>query len=278
MKQQYCYLNGKILPENEAKIGLHDIGLLRGYGLFESVRTYSHKPFLLKDHFIRFERSAKTLNIKLPISYKELNIIINKLIKKNNLKEASIKMVLTGGNSEGGLQYKPDSPTFFVITEKLLGLPKKIYQQGIKLITRNYLRNIPEIKSTNYLEAISQSQRLKKEKAFELLFTYENKVLESQTGNFFMFKKNKLITPKKNVLLGVTRNYIIKLAKDKFTVIEKDIREKELKNADECFITGSHKEIVPVTQINNQKINNAKVGQNTKYLMTEYKKSISQLS
>jgi len=274
---KFCYFNGKIIPEDKAKIDLRDIGLLRGYGIFESLRTYNGKPFLLLAHYNRFKKSAQSLNIKLPVSFKILQKIISQLLQKNKFSGASIKIVLTGGIARG-LKYNPSSPTFFVLTEKLPGLPKSIYGSGVKLITQSFQRDLPKIKSTNYLFTVSQNNRLKKENAFELLFINGDKILESSTGNFFMFLGDDLITPKENILPGVTRDFILKIASKKFKVKEREIEQKELENADECFITGSHKEIIPVIQIDNKKIGNAKVGPKTKELMRLYKSFTLRLS
>ena len=271
--QNFCFFNGKIVKEDEAKISLRDIGLLRGYGIFESLKTYAGKPFLLKKHYERLKKSAKELNINIPISERKLSNVINQLIAKNHLNEASIKIVLTGGVSSGGLKFNSNSPTFFVLTEKLHGLSNNIYNNGVKLITQKFLRSLPEIKSTNYLEAISKKQQLKKEGAFEFLFINNDEVLESSTGNFFMFLKNELVTPRENILHGVTRDFVLKIASKKFKIKERKISKKELFLANECFITGSHKEIVPVVQIDNKKINDGKVGPKTKNLMKEFRQA-----
>lgn len=272
--EKYCYLNGKIVPEKGAAISIHDIGLLRGYALFESLRVYAGVPFLLKEHYERLKKSADILKIKLPISYEELSDIATKLLKKNKLSGVALKIVLTGGNSSGGFNYNYDAPTLIIFPEELHCL-SEIYKNGVKLVTSEYQRPFAEIKSTSYLEAINYSHSLANEKAFEILYLNDGKILESQTGNFFMFIGNKLITPKNNVLFGVTRNFVLKISKDKFKVEERDIKFSELKNATECFITGSCKELVPVTKINNEKIGDGDVGENTKTLIHLYKQFVA---
>lgn len=271
--EKYCYLNGRIIPEKGAAISIHDIGLLRGYALFESLRVYSGIPFLLKEHFERLKKSSKILEIKLPVSFDELSKIAIKLLKKNRLSETALKIVLTGGESTGGFHYDYDTPTLIIFFEKLHDW-EEIYKKGVKLATSEYLRPFAEVKSTNYLEAINRSQSMVKEQAFEILYLNDGKILESQTGNFFIFIGDKLVTPKKNVLFGVTRDFILKIAKDKFIIEERDIDIEELKDATECFITGSCKEIVPVIKIDDKKIGNGKVGKNTKLIMELYRDSI----
>jgi len=267
--KKYCYLNGKILSESEAKISLKDIAILRGYGVFEFLRTYNSKPFLLKEHFTRLRKSAKNLNLQLPISQKELFKQIKKLLLKNKFKESAIKLVLTGGQiiDSRGMEYDKNSPTFFILVDKLQELPKSFYQKGVKLITYEHLREIPGAKTINYITAIKLQNLCKRKKAFDILYTQNGFLLETTTSNFFIFKKDKLLTPKKNILIGLTRNFVIKLAEDKFEVEEKDIALKELEKAEEAFLTSTTKEILPVVKIDNKIIGNGKVGKKTRYLM-----------
>jgi len=267
--KKYCYLNGKILSESEAKISLKDIAILRGYGVFEFLRTYNSKPFLLKEHFTRLRKSAKNLNLQLPISQKELFKQIKKLLLKNKFKESAIKLVLTGGQiiDSGGMEYDKNSPTFFILVDKLQELPKSFYQKGVKLITYEHLREIPGAKTINYITAIKLQNLCKRKKAFDILYTQNGFLLETTTSNFFIFKKDKLLTPKKNILIGLTRNFVIKLAKNKFKVEERDIDLKELERAEETFIASTTKEILPVVKIDNKIIGNGRVGKKTKYLM-----------
>lgn len=271
---QFCYLNGKIVPENKAAISIHDIGLLRGYALFESLRVYAGVPFLIKEHYERLKKSADILKVKLPVGFEELSSIAAKLLKKNKLSDAALKIVLTGGNSSGGFHYNYDVPTLIIFFEKLHDF-RTVYKEGVKLVTSEYLRPFAGIKSTSYLGAINRSHALEKENAFEVLYLNDSKVLESQTGNFFMFIGDKLVTPKKDILFGVTRNFILKIVEKLFKVEERAILFSELKNATECLITGSCKEIVPVTQIDNIKIGNGKVGENTKQLIKLYQEHIA---
>jgi len=267
--KKYCYLNGKIISENEAKISLKDIAILRGYGVFEFLRTYNSKPFLLKEHFTRLRKSAKNLNLQLPISQKELFKQIKKLLLKNKFKESAIKLVLTGGQiiDSRGMEYDKNSPTFFILVDKLQELPKSFYQKGVKLITYEHLREIPGAKTINYITVIKLQNLCKRKKAFDILYTQNGFLLETTTSNFFIFKKDKLLTPKKNILIGLTRNFVIKLAKNKFKVEERDIDLKELERAEETFIASTTKEILPVVKIDNKIIGNGRVGKKTKYLM-----------
>lgn len=269
---EFCYFNGKFIPRGKVSINAEDIGILRGYGIFEFIRTYNGKPFLLKEHLDRFEKSAQLLNLKIPVSRKKLIDVINKLIKKNNFKESIIRIVLTGGKTINGLDYDYNSPTLFILNKKLKEYPDFVYKKGVKVITHYYQRQFSSVKTINYITAVNLQPLLKKEKAHEILYVSNGRVLEGTTSNFFIFKHNVLITPKNNILIGTTRNLVLKLAKNHFRIKEKDIFIKELRNATEAFITSTNKEIMPVVKIDNLKVGDGKVGKNTKFLIDLFKK------
>ncbi len=268
----YCCLNQKIIPEAKAGVSLRDLGLLRGYGVFEVLTAQGDKLFLFQEHFRRLKNSAKKLNLKLPVSEKQLEASTKKLILKNKLEKASIRIVLTGGPSKDGITLGK-KPTLFILANKIKGFTKKDYLQGVKLITTEYQREIPRAKISNYIHAIQLQEKGKKEGAIEVLYFHNGLILEASTSNFFIFKKDTLITPKNNILLGTVRNFVIKIAKQKFKVQERDLPFQELKKADEAFLTATIKGILPVTKIDNFKINDGRVGENTKWLMENFKRN-----
>ncbi len=269
MLRKYSYLNGKIRPAKDPAILANDVGWLRGYGVFDFLRTYDGKIFHYADHYRRFANSAKLLDLKVKIKQADLEKIIYRLIKKNNLREVSIRLVLTGGPSPDGLNFNPQTPTLAVLIEGLYQLPTKLFQTGAKLITFNYDRLIPEAKNLNYIWAVKLQKEKKRQGATEILYTNKGKILECSTSNFFIVKNNKLITPKDNILLGVTRKVVIKLApKLKLPVEERPLKIEELKTADEAFITATNKDILPIIKINSQKIGSGRPGPVTKQLMT----------
>lgn len=156
----YCYLNGKISSLAKAGLPLNDIGILRGYGCFTLLRTYNQKPFLLKEHLKRIKKAARILNLKISLSQKEAGNIIDELIKKNKAPEAAIRIVLTGGPSDNG--FSRVSPSFFILVDKINAFSTSAYQKGIRIITRPHLREIPEIKTTNYITALKLQKEMKK--------------------------------------------------------------------------------------------------------------------
>lgn len=262
-----CYLNGKIVPTDQAKISVEDIGILRGYGVFDILRTYNGRPFQLAEHYNRWTNSAKILNLKVPLTISQLEAIIYKLIRINKMSEARVRIVLTGGKAIDGMGHNPKDFTIFILAEKLIPLPKALYKNGATLITLAHQRNLPEAKIINYQTGIKYSSLKEKNKAVEILYINNNEILEGMGSNFFLFRGNTLITPKENILKGTTRNLILKLAKNKFKVEIRNVKVSELNNATECFLTSITKGILPIIKINKQKIGDGRVGKNTKNLM-----------
>lgn len=267
----FYYLNGKIVEKDKAVIPVNDLGLLRAYGVFDYLKTYNRRPFHSEDHINRFFRSASRFNLKIPVSKKELQRIIFELLARNkSLEELSFRMVLTGGQTEDTKTSK--KPTFFILVNEAHSYPEEVFEKGIKLATLDYGREFPEIKTINYLLAVSQWKNILKKKASEILYISKGKVLEASTSNFFMVKNKVLFTPKNEILEGVTRKLVIKLAKEnKIKVIEKDISLKEVLKADECFLTATDKEVLPAVKIDNQIIGNGRPGEQTKKLLNLYR-------
>lgn len=270
------FINGKFLEESEAKIDIDDLGLLRGYGIFKNIRTYNKKPFLLDMHLEVLFDSAEKINLNIPYSKSEITRIIRKLLILNRHKESVIRIVVTGGSSDDGM-FPTGKPTFF-ITNKLLIVKKEIIEHGVKLITYEHQRNLPQVKTLDYLNLIIMKDRLKKEKAHSLLLIKRGIVLEGAVSNIFVIMEGKIYTPKKNVLKGVTRNFVIRLAtKNKYQIVEGEIKLQQLLNSDEVFITGTTYGIIPVVQIDNKRINKGKVGPVTRKLVSLYSTYIKQI-
>jgi len=273
MLTKYIYVNGKVMPADKPAILINDIGFLRSYGIFDFMRTYQGKIFYWPEHWQRFVNSARQLDLKVPIKKGEAEKIIYNLIKKNGLKEASIRLVLTGGPTTNGLDFNPRQPTFAILIETVHSLPAKLFQTGAKLITFDYNRLIPESKNLNYIWAVKLQQEKNKKKVVEILYTSGDKVLECSTSNFFIIKKNKLITAKEGILFGITRYVALELVKKhlpELVIEERELKFNELKTADEAFITATNKNILPITQIDNIKIGQGRIGEKTKKLMEAY--------
>lgn len=267
----FCYSNGKIVSVDKAMIHIDDLGLLRGYGVFDVMKTVNGKIFMFDEHFKRLSDSAHYLGVKLPIKKNEIEKIIKKLISKNKIstsKQASIRIVLTGGRSADAMHFNSDTPTFYILVSEFKPLTENLFKDGIKLATVNHNRDIAETKTTNYIVAVKNiNERQKKEKFFEILYVSNDVVLEASTSNFFVFIGDKIITSKDGILKGITRNLLIDLAKKEFEIEERELKVEELNVATEAFIAATNKDIVPVVQINDFKIGSGKPGKNTKRLM-----------
>ncbi len=265
MNQLYCFHNGKIIPSSEAKVHISDLGLVRSYAVFDFFRTYGGKPFRMPDYLARFRNSAANLRLPFEYSDEELSNIINELLVKSGLKEAGIKMILTGGESEDSMTI--EKPNFFIQVMPLTELSDDHYTDGVKLITYAYQREIPVVKSTHYLNAIKLQPLKEKNAAYDILYYFDNKVLEVPRNNFFLIKGDTLVTPKDDVLLGITRKVVLELACDHFKVEERVVDLNELQEADEAFVTGTTRRIVPVVQIDDYLIGDGRVGEGTEKLI-----------
>lgn len=266
----YCYFNGKIVPESEAGVSVRDVGVLRGYGAFDLLRTYGGRPFLFDEHFGRFERSAAALGLKAPLSRAGALAIVKKLLLKNKFPESTVRFVLTGGKAADSMHFDRATPTFFILISPFHELPASAHAQGVALETREHKREFPEVKSLNYLTAVKANNPLKGTAPFEILYTWQGRALEAATSNFFICSGGALVTPKRDVLIGTTRNLVIKLAKKECKVKERDISVREVLGAKEAFLTATNKDIVPVISINGKKIGSGRVGENTKRLMNVF--------
>lgn len=272
IQNRLCFLNGEIIPVEDAKVSVLDIGLLRGYGIYDGIAGIKGKPFRFPDHWTRFLSGAHILNLNIPITEDGAKKKIEELLEKNHGdKRANIRLILTGGNTIGGIEYDFEKPTFYIVTEEWEALPIEYYEEGAKLITYRHVRELPEYKTINYIRAVNLQNYRKEEKAVEILFVNDGEVLECSTSNVFLVKSGKLITPAENILKGITRKVVLEIAsKSGLSIEERIVAEEELKSADEVFITSSFKDIVPIVKIDDFEVGDGKVGQITIDLMKKF--------
>lgn len=269
MRDEFCYFNGETVRFSDIKISPYDLAFVRGYGIFDAMRTVNGIPFCFNEHWEKFKKSAQELDLMLPIDEGEFRGIIKELQEKNNLKDIAIKTILTGGESENGFN-RSDKPTFLILVSDLKNLiiPDNQYEKGWKLVSLDYQRCLPEIKNLNYLIPL-KNQKIKIDAgAQEIVYKSNGNVLECSTSNIFAIKDGVIIAPKNNIFLGTTRNLVIDLAlKDKFRVVERDLSVEEFFGADEVFLTATYKKIMPVVMVDGKKIGDGKVGNLTKKLI-----------
>lgn len=262
-----CYLNGEIIPVSDAKISITDIGLWRGYGVYEGLSGVGKKVFRFDDHWDRFLKTSKRLGLKPPIEKSQCESIMEELLSKNRHKFSVIRMVLTGGDVVESLDFDPSKPTFTILIKEWQPLLPGKSEEG-KIMIYEFKREMPEIKTINYIQAVSLQNMMREKQATEVLYCHHDKVLECATANIFLVKDGSLITPKDEILEGVTRKVVKEILKGKYEVEEKDIYKEELLNADEVFITSSFKPIKPIVKVDGRPIGSGKTGPVTEDVMS----------
>lgn len=265
-------INGKFVHEKEAKISVFDHGLLYGDGIFDTIAAVNNKIFWLEEHIARLVDGCKKIDLRIPWSKKELIKLTEATWRKNNKKNARIRIMITRG--ENGITIydsKKCKPNLIIFSVDLKFYSKKYYKNGMKLITTETMRILPQSKNLSFLPSVLGCLQAKKLGYDDALFVENDLVKEGTTFNIFLIKGNKIKTPNKNILKGVTAEKVIEMTKNLgFSIKEEDMKLTKLQSADEVFITGTTKKIVPVIQINKTKINNGKVGEVTKKLMNKF--------
>lgn len=257
------YVGGRWVHPNEATLSINDVAILRGYSVFESLRTYHRRPFHLTEHLHRLSHSAELIDLEIPYTRDFVAEVIQEIISRNAYTHATIRILVTGGESEDGT-LPSGKPTLAVLITPLGERDMERFARGYKLITTRLQRTTPEAKTTNYTAAVRALKEAERHGAADALFVNEeDHVLEGTRSNFFVFKGDTLITPRQGVLMGVTRNVVLTLAQGRFAIEERPIQFDELVHVDEAFITSSSKEIVPVVQIDDMVIGNGKPGPRT---------------
>jgi len=276
------YIDGKFYEKEDAKVSVFDHGLLYGDGVFEGIRSYSRLVFKLKEHIDRLYASAKTIMLDIPLSKKEAEKAVISTLKKNNLSNAYIRLIVTRGPGDLGLDpRKCKKATMIVITDNIVLYPEKYYKNGLEIITVPTRRNIPEalnpqIKSLNYLNNIlAKIEAVHSGFEEAIMLNSDGYVLECTGDNIFIARCGELITPPAylGALEGVTRGAVIDIARSRrIGFSEKILTRHNLFNADECFLTGTAAEIIPVIKIDNRVIGDGKPGKITMGLMAEFRK------
>jgi branched-subunit amino acid aminotransferase/4-amino-4-deoxychorismate lyase len=244
---------------------------MRGFGVFDFLRTYNGKPFLLAQHLQRLRNSAKLLGLVVPLSDTEIEGIISELIRRSEMMEVNIRIILTGGQAVSGMLFDNDKLTFIVLIEEIHPLPTSVYSDGAKLITQEYKRPLFTAKHLDYMMTVSLQPKIKAAGAIEVLYIWEGQALEASTSNLFIIKNDVISTPKDDVLIGMTRNFILDIARPHYVIKESSITLEEVLSADEVFITATNKEIVPIVQIGDTVIDKGRVGVITQDLIADFK-------
>jgi len=241
------YVNGQIYNDLNGTISPLDIGLTRGFGVFEHLVTYGKKPFKIEAHLQRLKFSADRIGCPLPKSLGAIKEIICALINQCPFdEERSIRVIVTGGLSCDYIE-RSAPPSLIICLQPHKELDDTLYESGVSVITTTIARFLPEVKSLNYLPSMMALDAAKQSGAFDALFVRDQQILEGSTSNFFAFKDGALITPKSGILKGITRSVVIEIAREHFPVIEREIGVDEA--FEEPFLTSTLKRVLPIRQI-----------------------------
>ncbi|MCG3203877.1 MAG: Branched-chain-amino-acid aminotransferase [Elusimicrobia bacterium] len=285
MTDNKIYIDGKWFPKREAKISVFDHGFLYGDGVFEGIRAYHGHIFRLEEHIRRIERSARMISLKIPMTSQQLSRVVKESIKKNNLNDAYIRLLITRGVGDLGLDPRAcPRASVVVIADKLRLFPAECYEKGLESIIAKTRRNFaealdPSIKSMNYLNNIqAKIEAVRKNVPEAIMLNKDGYVCECTGDNVFFVKGKTIGTPpvKAGVLVGITRGVVMEIIRKKTTykIIEKLFYPEALFSADEVFFTGTAAEIIPVTKINGRVIGNGRPGQVTLHLINLFKKLV----
>jgi branched-chain amino acid aminotransferase len=268
------YINGKFYEKNEAKISVFDHGLLYGDGVFEGIRSYNCLVFKLEEHIDRLFESAKSIMLAIPLSKEKLIKAVITTLRENNLKDAYIRLVVTRGEGDLGLDPRKckGNATVIIISDKIVLYPEKLYRDGLSIITVPTVRNLPEalnpqIKSLNYLNNIlAKIEAINAGCDEAIMLDSLGYVAECTGDNIFIVKHNHLYTPPQcmGTLRGITRDTVLEIArKAKIPVHEHVITRHEVYISDECFLTGTAAEIIPVVKVDGRIIGSGRPGKMT---------------
>lgn len=275
MADTIYYVDSNFVKKENAFIHVNDIGLLRGYAVFDYLKTYYAKPFRISDHLERLRNSARYIGLNLPKPIEEIKQVCFELLRMNNFPESNIRIVVTGG--VGADSKTKGEPVLIITCEPRIKLDEKFYTNGIKIKSVPGKRQISFSKTCNYINAIKYLDEFRKDGYNEVLYVQDGEILECTSSNIFMFEGNKLITPSEEILYGITRKVIFETAHPLFEIVERKVMLEEALNAKEVFISSTEREIMPVTGIDDKVIGNSAVGDNTKKLMKAFKKYIDSL-
>lgn len=271
MRTTYLYLNGAIVPSHEAAISPFDIGLLRGYAVFDLLRTVHGRPFLLAEHLERLRASAAELGLSVPATDEEIGAAVDELLRLNEHEcQATVRFVLTGGISPDGMTFDPTRPTFYILTHDLHEPPASLYEHGGKLCTEEHTRECPRAKTTNYLTMLKHRPRVEEEGGMDLLYHDRGRVFEAASASFYVVRGDTILAPKDDVLHGTIGAFVLELAKDRYRVVHRDFSVDEACAADEAFLTSTTRGVVPIVSLDDRPVGTGHVGPVTRDLMRWY--------
>lgn len=284
MASPQIYINGKFFPKEDAKISVYDHGLLYGDGVFEGIRIYAGKVFKLKEHVERLFESARAIKLEIPITPAQMEQAILDTVKANNKSDGYCRPLVTRGAGYLGLDpRKTSDPQVIIIVDDISLYPAELYENGMEIATVSTIRNHPNalnprIKSLNYLNNILAKIEGQLAGCPEsLMLNHKGEVAECSGDNIFLVRRGELLTPPidAGILEGITRDTVIDLAKKaRIAVKEIALTRHDVYVADECFLTGTAAEVIPVVKVDARTIGSGKPGPVTKQLREAFQKLV----
>ncbi len=278
---QLIYLDGELVERDQAKVSVYDHGLLYGDGVFEGIRAYNGRVFRLEEHIERLERSARAIMLEIPLSSEELIEATVETCRANEVRDGYIRMLVTRGEGDLGLDpRKCANPSIVIIAANIQLYPEELYETGLPLITVSTRRNSPAsldpgIKSLNYLNNIlAKIECILADVQEGIMLTNQGLVSECTGDNIFIVMGDGLVTPpvEAGILDGITRAVVMELAEGEgIRVTEKLFPITEVYTADECFLTGTAAELVPVVKVDGRQIGDGKPGRTTRRLLDRFR-------
>jgi len=278
------YLDGQLLPKEQAVISVYDHGLLYGDGVFEGIRVYSRRVFRLQEHVERLYESARAIRLEIPLSQDDMIAAVEKTVAANHLTDGYVRLVVTRGAGSLGLDIRRTShPQVIIIADTISLYPEELYEKGMEIITASTIRNhpgalSPRIKSLNYLNNIlAKIEGTDAGCAEALMLNHLGQVAECTGDNIFIVKHGVLKTPPTDagILEGVTRNVVLELAMAAgIEVKEMALIRHDLYVAEECFLTGTAAEVIPVTKLDGRPIGTGQPGPITRQLRTRFQEYV----
>jgi branched-chain amino acid aminotransferase len=281
---QWVFMNGEFVAKEDAKVSVYDHGFLYGDGVFEGIRAYSGNIFKLREHLVRLYESAKSILLEIPYSFDEMQQIVVDTVRKNELQDAYIRLVVSRGVGNLGLDpFTCGRPQVICIAEQLAMYPKEFYEAGMEIVTVATRRNRsdvlnPKIKSLNYLNNVLVKIEAHLAGVSEaLMLNSEGYVAECSGDNVFIVRRGELWTPPSylGALEGITRNAIIDTARELgYTVHEEPFTRHDVYVAEEVFLTGTAAEVVPVVKVDGRVIGDGKPGPHTHRLLEAFRRLV----
>ena len=280
------HINGELVDKQDAKISVFDHGLLYGDGVFEGMRSYAGNVFRLEEHLERLWQSAAAIQLEIPVSKQEMAAAVMETLLANDVQDGYIRLLVTRGVGTLGLDpNRCDQPQIIIITDLITLYPDEFYRDGMEIVTAKTIRNHPQaldpsIKSLNYLNNIlAKIEGLEAGCVEALMLNHLGEVAECTGDNVFIVRDQDLITPpfEAGILHGITRATVMQLASDDgIPVVESTITLDDLYGADECFLTGSAAEVVPVIKVDGNLIGNGKPGPVTGRVTDLFRQAVQQ--